>query len=514
MFDITSWVRETVFRRPKLIQSIAGEELSEKQTTKMGYFLLICMFFAIISTAQWTLSIIKDIPDRPTRVPLCASSLLAAFDLNNTAYSSNNYNSYMYEYSYGGYNNCALTSTTNPEFDLTDEYNILQPQYEILQSNYQELSRLESERNKLQYQQGSNREDYNTSIYEGTAGEGDPIYDGNQIRSDIMSNRELLSRIESQIQDLERDISNIKTQNSSKVSLLQSKYDKAESVYYRANLFYRMKIALLSLFFAGSVFMVLYRLYVRRKIENSPHTIIFSVATFAYWLVFLQILLMFLWDIIPHKFLEWLLGIISLFTPLLYLVQFLWPIIIVAIFGFLVYRIQKRLYSPSNVLKRFVMDKKCPNCGNAVDMTRPFCPLCSHEIHIHCPHCHELTMKGMPYCSSCGTDMPDENEVIKTKNILHISSEAIQSQEYSGVVFYLDDSTTFVSRRETIIQLALYIQNKLQKNIFAAWEFLPLMENILNQVDKKSISQIELDRITGKIEAWAKVGWRFELQKR
>ena len=118
---------------------------------------------------------------------------------------------------------------------------------------------------------------------------------------------------------------------------------------------------------------------------------------------------MFLWDIIPHKFLNWLLGIISLFTPLLYLVQFLWPVVIVAIFGYLVYRIQKRLYSPQNVIKRFVTDKKCPSCGNAVDMAKPFCPLCAHEIHIHCPHCHELTMKGMPYCSCCGKSLVNED---------------------------------------------------------------------------------------------------------
>lgn len=45
MMDITQLIREKIFRRPKLntINS-AGEELSEKQTTKLGYFLLYCMF--------------------------------------------------------------------------------------------------------------------------------------------------------------------------------------------------------------------------------------------------------------------------------------------------------------------------------------------------------------------------------------------------------------------------------------------------------------------------------------
>ena len=83
MFDITSWIRETVFRRPKLAPAIAGEELSEKQTTKMGYFLLFCMFAAILSTAQWSLSIIQDIPDRPKNLPYCVNNMLAFFDEKN-----------------------------------------------------------------------------------------------------------------------------------------------------------------------------------------------------------------------------------------------------------------------------------------------------------------------------------------------------------------------------------------------------------------------------------------------
>jgi hypothetical protein len=43
MFDMVSLIREKIFRQPK-IKVTAGEELSEKQTTKLGYFLLYCMF--------------------------------------------------------------------------------------------------------------------------------------------------------------------------------------------------------------------------------------------------------------------------------------------------------------------------------------------------------------------------------------------------------------------------------------------------------------------------------------
>ncbi len=109
-----------------------------------------------------------------------------------------------------------------------------------------------------------------------------------------MNTRESIASLKSQIQTLKDDISTIRLQNAQLVSSLKDKADSATSAYNRAQIMYRMKIALLSLFFAGAVFIVLYRLYVRRKIENSPHTIIFSVATFAYGIILLEILLMFL----------------------------------------------------------------------------------------------------------------------------------------------------------------------------------------------------------------------------
>ncbi len=94
-------------------------------------------------------------------------------------------------------------------------------------------------------------------------------------------------------------------------------------------------------------------------------------------------------------------------------------------------------------------------------------------------------MKGMPYCSNCGTGLPEEHDVIKSNNMIQVPNDGVSSAGYSGVVFALNDGTSFVSRRETIIQLALHIERKLAKNTFSAGEFVPLMENILAQIEKK-----------------------------
>lgn len=235
------------------------------------------------------------------------------------------------------------------------------------------------------------------------------MYNTQEIQNGIKNTRSEIATTETQIGELKNQIVAIKSQYGREIEAFREKITIAESDYRNAYLLYKFYIAILSFLFALIVFVVLYKMYVRQKIKNSPHTIIFSVATFAYGLVLLQISLLFIWDTIPHRLLEWIGNLFAIFTPLVYLVQFLWPIFIIAIFGYAVFRIQKRLYSPQNILKRFITDKKCPGCGNGVDFMKPFCPLCSYEIQIHCPSCHELTLKGMPYCSSCGHTLPEKD---------------------------------------------------------------------------------------------------------
>lgn len=159
MFDIISYIREKILKQPKLVESIAGEELSEKQTTKLGYFLLYCMFGAILASAQWTLSIIHDIPERPTSIPNCVTNIINVFDDD-----SNYYNSY-YDYSY---NDCSLTAL-NPKFDFTIAYNNLQIPFDQINDYNRQIQTLESQKQQLQYNQRNSQQDYNTSLAEKTA---------------------------------------------------------------------------------------------------------------------------------------------------------------------------------------------------------------------------------------------------------------------------------------------------------------------------------------------------------
>lgn len=405
MFDAVSWIREKIFRRPKISPVFAGEEVTEKQTTKMWYFLLACMFVAILTSAQWTLDIIRDIPTPPTQVPGCISRVVNKFIPTDSTSNYSKYNNYDYWY-YNEYdsNTCVLTAG-NPRFDFTTEYKELSMVYDAIIVKEKSLSDLETQKTQLTNNQNNNQNDYNTSLSEKIANEENQIYDRAQVKETIWNTRRQIASLTTQISTLQANIDSTKNQYMPQARILREKLAQADNDYRAVYILYRLYIALLSFAFSLIVFLLLYHFYMKQKLRNSPHTMIFSVATFAYGLILLQVAGVFLWDIIPHTILEALMRFIGNFTALLYIVQFLWPLVIVASFGYFVYRIQKRLYSPSNILKRFVADKKCPHCGNGVDITKPFCPLCAHEIQIHCPTCQELTLKGMPYCAHCGSNL-------------------------------------------------------------------------------------------------------------
>lgn len=408
MFDIISFIRVKIFRRPELETSLAWEELSEKQTTKLWYFLLYCMFGAILISAQWTLSIIKELPTKPTNIPYCVNEFVRIFD------ETNENNNYWTNYSK---DTCILTSI-NPEFDFTNEFNTLNLPFNEIISYKSSLKELINEKKSIENKQENTQKDYNTSLTEKIANENSWQFDTKTIQNSIENNSSQIDNLNNQISKFENNIKDIQSKHFVVIKELKVKIDKANDEYKTAYLIYKLYVAILSFIFAIIVFSVLYRMYVKQKIKNSPHTIIFSVATFAYWIVILQISALFIWDIIPHKLIELIKNLLSLFTPLVYLVQFLWPLIIIAIFWFMVFRIQKRLYSPQNVLKRFISDKKCPNCWNSVDFTKPYCPLCSYEVQIHCPNCHELTLKWMPYCSNCWWNLQEKDIITYWNNVL------------------------------------------------------------------------------------------------
>ncbi len=334
MFDVTSFVREKIFRRPKLMTVTAGEELSEKQTTKLGYFLLYCMFGAILASAQWTLSIINDIPTAPTSVPYCIVRVLDTFDVQHDSYESDAYNPYYDEYTTTDEDgsHCQPLTASYPVFDFTAEYRAVETPYTSILQYEKSIRELEEEKNTLQYSQDNTQKDYDTALTEKIADENEQVYNTQKVQANLRASRAQIASLTSQIAQNKASIQSLKSEYQSQALALKAKTDVVDRDYRSAYLLYKLYIALLSFAFSLIIFTVLYKMYVSQKIKNSPHTVIFSVATFAYGLVVVQVAGLFFWDMIPHTILEALLNFFRNFSPLLYLVQFLWPLIIIAIF--------------------------------------------------------------------------------------------------------------------------------------------------------------------------------------
>lgn len=374
--------------------NISAEEISEKKTSWMWYFLLICMFFAIISSARMSLGVIQDMVRMPSSITACIKEIHSNTDIKNKNERKR----------YGESCNLKLE---DPKVDFRENYKELKDVSKKITEIKDTNQTLESSMRRELRKKQKNEQDYNSSSLEKVSNEQQAIYDRQNIKESILILKSSIKNKERQINKNLWKIEKIIKENSNKIERLNQKVIDFDVKYNNSYLKYKFKVAFLSLLFVLIVFYTLLSIHKKQKAKNSPNTIIFSVATFAYGMIFLQVSLKFLRDIIPIEFIRWIGSLLSTFMPLVYLVQLIRPIIIISVFWFAVYKIQKKIYSSENILKRILDEKKCPKCWNAADIKKPFCPICANKILIKCNSCDELTIKGMSYCSSCWKDIEE-----------------------------------------------------------------------------------------------------------
>lgn len=338
-------------------------------------------------------------------MPNCISDIISLLDTKST---SPNYYTDFTCYPNGGRQfdyNADMTQAAlvgdKPVFDLREDYAKLLPAAKEIRSVFQEREPIQAQIDRIEGVVNTQRDQYNTALEEKEAAVK-PVYNPADTAATLAASEESLQPLLKEVAKYNTEIAALRKENTESITALKAKVKAIGMAYDTAYRWWTLKVDLLSFLFVGLVFSLLYALYSRFKKDNSPHTIIFTVATFAYGVLLLQVVLVGIWDLIPHIFIEKLINFLRNFSPILYLLQFLIPLFLVIVFGWLVYRIQRRLFSRENILKRIVADRRCPHCHNTIDIDKPFCPLCDYEIQIACPSCHKLTIKGMPFCSNCG----------------------------------------------------------------------------------------------------------------
>ena len=116
-----------------------------------------------------------------------------------------------------------------------------------------------------------------------------------------------------------------------------------------------------------------------------------------------------IYHIIPKTLLA---NIVAFFVSIGLMAVFNYIVIalVVLAFGVAIYFIQKKVAAQKAVkakvnIKNIIAESKCSMCYVKVDYTKVHCPNCGFKLHRECPNCKEQTIRGLPFCSSCGTQI-------------------------------------------------------------------------------------------------------------
>jgi len=88
-------------------------------------------------------------------------------------------------------------------------------------------------------------------------------------------------------------------------------------------------------------------------------------------------------------------------------------LLVVLVFGFLIYWVQKRNLAkrqsvkPSKNLARAVSKSICFVCDYKIDYTKPYCPFCGEGLHKKCSSCDAIMNKHERFCASCAQKNKD-----------------------------------------------------------------------------------------------------------
>ena len=358
-------------------------EISEKKTSKLGYLFLITLFIVLIILGQTVFQDIGRIPHRPkapcygissylnnlksiTQRPTCAfNELDRQFKLDT------------------------FVTALQPDVDTTITFN-----RNILNNN----NLIRSNGTKL----NTMLRTYNLSLQETIANE-DALLDKPEIKREIVSLRDANVRLKSQIRELTIKRDDLVKTLKPALQELSKAYSKALDLYKTRVSFYYLKIFLLKLLFILPFFLVFLRLYMKYKKKDSPYTVIITSVFFASTILFLQIVLMFLYEILPKQWFARIFKVLMSSPLLKYVIYYGAVLFVIFILGGIVYFIQKRIYDPQRVALRHLRGKRCPGCSFDLNLSERFCPHCGRQIKEECSHCSNLMYKDLASCPFCGS---------------------------------------------------------------------------------------------------------------
>jgi len=296
-------------------------EISEKKTSKLGYLILIALFFFLIIIGQTVFSDISRIPERPVNPSYCTNVYLS--DLMYITYKpACGFNEIDREFGLD-----ALVNSLEPDLGVIIGYN-----NEIANKNNLAASN-EGQLNRLLQQ-------YGLSLQETIAKEEEVLLDKPEIKKQVKTLRANNENLKVEINELTARRDEAIQSITPKIEALKNSYSQAEEKYRTRLAYYNLKVFLLKLLFILPLFAISLYYYLKHKKRDSPYTIIITSVFYASTILFLQIILVFLYQILPKEWLARILKVLTSIPMLRYVIYYGVTILVILILGglFILYK--------------------------------------------------------------------------------------------------------------------------------------------------------------------------------
>ncbi len=357
-------------------------EISEKRTSKLGYLFLIALFVFLIIVGQTVFSDIRKIPERPLSPSNCAGRYLGTLK-SIVQKPPCSFNSVDRKFGIP-----ALVEALTPPLEEVIAANVeIQRLFKLIRNNENQLNVL--------------RRKYDLSLQETMAAE-EALMDKPGIKKQILALRASTSRSRERIAVLTPERDGVIAKMAAGQAELQKAWEKAKEYYKDKSAWYNFKILILKLLFILPLFLIFLRLYGKHKKKDSPYTIIITSVFFATTILLLEIVLIFLYDILPKAWLVRIFRALMNVPVLKYVVYYGTVALVILILGGVVYFIQKKIYNPKRAALRQLKAGKCPECSFTLGAAEHFCPVCGRQVRSACTHCQHARYVDLPSCPHCG----------------------------------------------------------------------------------------------------------------
>lgn len=381
------------------------EEIDAKRTSKLGYFFLILMVIFGIWQGNQFLAEVQDAVDEPMPNSTCAAKLGSVIDLN--FYSSNQYASrYVYDYYEAEKTSCNF-SPREISAGIDQVYAKAEPLFARSAQLEEKHNSLEKQRSVLERQKEETLDEYQASLLEEMADVPVDSLNPQNLGTGYVNQKQSMAQIDAAIRQVEGEKQTVEQELRALVSTYRPLLERVQSEYTFEVKKYQFIQFVISLVLVAPLFYFVWRRYSKSRLNRSEYTIIWGGAVATFGFILAQIILVFVYEILPREILQALFSFLAAFDFIWTILTFLGFILVPLFFGFLIYIIQKKLYNKQAVLMRTLKNGHCPGCSLKItpDMNR--CPICGYTIKHQCTTCNHMTLQGGNFCSVCGT--PQKN---------------------------------------------------------------------------------------------------------